>query len=135
MATMSRDLVEQGMNEWNWTHKRILKNLKHPDVAGVSAREGRNLAGFAIMHFSEETAHLNLIAVLPSYQHCGLGRALMEWHEETARTAGIRHIDLEVRDTSISARRFYRHLGYREQRLIPGYYSNGESAVTMLKSL
>ncbi len=135
MATLSRDLVEQGMDDWSWTHKRVLKNLKHPDVAGVTAREGKAIAGFTIMHFSEQTAHLNLLAVYPVYQRCGVGRALMEWHEETARTAGIRRIDLEVREANMNARRFYRRLGYQEKRLIETYYCNGESAVTMVKIL
>ncbi len=135
MAAMSRDLVEQGMDDWNWTHKRILKNLKHPDVAGVKARDSEQLAGFAIMQFAENTAHLNLLAVYPVYQRLGIGRALLEWHEETARVAGITRIDLEVRENNMAARRFYRRLGFQEKSLLRGYYSNGESAVTLLKIL
>jgi len=46
----------------------------------VVARRGRGgdarcLAAFAIMHFGDEVAHLNLLAVAPDYRRQGLGRS------------------------------------------------------------
>ena len=93
------------------------------------------LAGFAIMYFAAEHAHLNLLAVRPSNQRRGVGRALIEWLEKSARLAGISSVYLEVRSQNMPARRFYRQLDYVEFEEIRGYYNRLETAVRMKHDL
>jgi UDP-N-acetylmuramate: L-alanyl-gamma-D-glutamyl-meso-diaminopimelate ligase len=38
-----------------------------------------DLAGFAIMHFGDQRAHLQLLAVLPPYRRARIGTALLAW--------------------------------------------------------
>lgn len=83
------------------------------------------------MHFGEEEAHLDLLAVKPTYQRTGIGRQLIEWLEKSALVAGISIIYLEVRAKNREARMFYERLGYRRIRQVQGYYSGRESAVCM----
>jgi ribosomal-protein-alanine N-acetyltransferase len=101
----------------------------------LTAWVGDHLAGFAIMQFYAEHAHLNLFAVDPQYRRFGIGRKLLVWLEETARVGGIFTINLEVRANNGGARAFYRTLGYQEVRAIPGYYSGRESAIRMTHNL
>ncbi len=133
IALMSRDLIETGLH-WKWTPVKIAAQIRCPDTVVVVAHAQESLIGFAIMHFLEEHAHLLLLAVAPSYQRSGTGRQLLEWLEKSARVAGIATIHLEVRAGSHSARAFYRTLGYRDTRLVPGYYGR-ESAVRMVRTL
>ena len=134
IARMSKRLIEVGL-AWSWTPERVAKHIRHRDSVVLTARAGRKLVGFAIMHFSETTAHLNLMAVDPMYEQLGIGRRLVEWLEETAVTAGTFVIALEVRAINVGARWFYGRLGYREIRCIAGYYSRVENAVQMVRDL
>jgi ribosomal-protein-alanine N-acetyltransferase len=134
IARMSRDLVEQGL-PWSWTAPRVAAHIRGQDSNVLAAWVGGHLAGFAVMQFYDEHAHLNLLAVDPRYRRFGIGRKLIVWLEETARVGGIFTINLEVRATNGGARAFYRTLGYQEVRAIPGYYSGRETAIRMTHDL
>jgi ribosomal-protein-alanine N-acetyltransferase len=134
IALMSRDLVEDGL-PWSWTAKRVVTHIRGRDSNVLTARREGQLIGFAIMQFFAEHAHLNLLAVEPTCRHLGVGRQLLEWQEETARVGGIFFVNLEVRAGNEGARAFYRKLGYRETKLLPGYYSGRETAICMTHDL
>jgi ribosomal-protein-alanine N-acetyltransferase len=93
------------------------------------------LAGFAIMQFYDEHAHLNLLGVDPALRRFGIGRRLLEWLEETALAGGIFTVTLEVRAGNLGARTFYRDLGYQETDSLPGYYGGRETAIRMARDL
>jgi ribosomal-protein-alanine N-acetyltransferase len=134
IAEMSRDLIEQGLT-WAWTPARVQHFITGPDSLGVVARRERRLAAFAIMHFGEETAHLNLLAVHPSCRRQGLGRQLMDWLGTTAMVAGIFRISLELRTNNLAARLFYENLGFEQQGVVQGYYQGREAALRMSRRL
>jgi ribosomal protein S18 acetylase RimI-like enzyme len=134
VALMSRDLVEDGL-PWSWTAPRVAEHIRGRDSNVLTAWAGGRLVGFAIMQFFAEHAHLNLLAVDPTYRRSGVGRQMVEWLEETARVGGIFFINLEVRAGNGGARVFYRKLGYLETGYIPGYYSGREVAVRMTHDL
>lgn len=134
IARLSRDSVEYGL-PWRWTPERVARFIRHRDCNGVTAWQGRRPAGFALMEYHTEYAHLNLLAVDPRNRRLGVGRRLVEWLETTARVAGLRFIRLEVRADNRGARAFYRALGYGERWTIPGYYSGRETAVCLTRDL
>ena len=135
IALMSRRLVEAGLPSWAWTARRVARHILNPDSVVLAAHRGDELAGFAIMGFGDEAAHLNLLAVEPRFRRCGLGRRLVRWLEESAVVAGTFEINLEVRARNVNARRFYRVLGYSESDILPGYYDRVEDAVRMTRDL
>jgi ribosomal-protein-alanine N-acetyltransferase len=135
IALMSRQLVETGLSGWSWDPKRVARSIKARDTIVVVAAVSHHLTGFAIMNFGDEQAHLNLLAVTPSHQRCGIGRQLMGWLEESALIAGIATINLELRANNFSARDFYRALGFAEAAYIPGYYSGVETALRMSRDI
>ena len=134
IAVMSRDLIESGLG-WSWTPARVNRELRDRDSLVLTARNRRGLIGFAIMHFQDEDAHLNLLAVKPGHQRAGLGRGLVHWLEESALVAGISSVHLEVRAKNRAARAFYQAIGYFEVALIPRYYRNREPAIRMAHTL
>ena len=131
IAVMSRYLIEVGLRGWTWPPERVGKAIKARDTNVVVADVKQHLVGFAIMDFGDTTAHLSLLAVKPTHQRCGIGRALVTWMEEAALTAGITSVSLELRSNNFPARTFYRMLGYKELAYIPGYYRGVETAVKM----
>jgi ribosomal-protein-alanine N-acetyltransferase len=134
IATMSRELIEAGL-PWSWTPERVARNLRHPETLVLTARDAGHLAGFAIMQFGTERAHLSLLAVRADYQRHGVGRRMLEWLTASALTAGIAGIHLELRESNLAARRFYLNQGFAETARIPGYYRGIETAVRMLREI
>jgi ribosomal protein S18 acetylase RimI-like enzyme len=134
IAEMSRDLIEYGL-DWSWTPARVRRSISGRESLGVVARRQRRIAAFAIMHFGDENAHLNLLAVAPSHRRQGLGRQLMEWLTATAIEAGIFRIDLELRAQNHAAREFYERIGFGALDVIPGYYQGREAALRMTRGL
>jgi ribosomal-protein-alanine N-acetyltransferase len=94
-----------------------------------------NIAGFAIMRYGGDTAHLDLLAVAPPYRRRGIGRQLLEWLEKCAVVAGLSSIALEVRANNDGSQLFYRGLGYRALVELPGYYQGIEAALRMERDL
>jgi len=130
LAAMSRELIEAGLKP-AWGAVRISWHVRDPDSVVLTARSGPELAGFAIMRYADDAAHLNLLAVAPVHRRRGVARGLVQWLEETALTAGAFVVGLELRAGNTAARTFYRALGYRELGEIPGYYQGVESAIRM----
>ena len=133
IATMSRDFVEDGLG-WGWTPTRVLRSIRDRATNVVVAECGADLAGFGIMKYLDDDAHLLLFAVKPEYRRRGVGSGLVTWLESTATTAGIELIFLETRATNTAAREFYAARGYRELATLPRYYGS-EDAVRIGKDL
>jgi len=134
LASMSRLLVEHGLR-WRWTARRIHSAIADPETMVLVASLDGEIAGFAIMAFGDEQAHLQLLAVRPERRRTGTGRRLLEWLEASALTAGIRNIRLEVRTANAPARAFYHRLGYQYLGQLPGYYDGIEPASIFAKTL
>lgn len=110
-------------------------HIRHAESVVLTARDGDITAGFAIMGFGDDVAHLNLLAVDPSHRRRGVAAGLLTWLEETALTAGTFVIGLELRAGNESARAFYTAMGYREVGRVSGYYQGLESAIRMQRDV
>jgi [ribosomal protein S18]-alanine N-acetyltransferase len=134
IACMSRDCIEYGLN-WKWRPPRVLRSIADASTNVVVCRDVRGLAGFAIMKYGDQDAHLLLLAVDSHRRRRGVGSALMAWLEVTARTAGLGVIRLEARSDNPAAKVFYRKLGYREIARVRGMYDGVEDGVRFAKDL
>ena len=134
IAEMSRDLIEQGLT-WSWTPSRVQHFITGAESSVIVARRDLKVAAFAIMHFGDDVAHLNLLAVAPEHRRQGVGSQLMGWLTTTAIEAGIFRINLEVRTQNDAARRFYERLGFDQLGVVQGYYQGREAALRMSRRL
>ena len=134
IACMSRDCIEQGLG-WSWRPARVRRSIADASTNVVVCKDVLGLAGFAIMKYGDEEAHLLLLAVDARRRRKGVGSALMSWLEATARTAGLGVIRLETRRSNLAAQAFYNRLGYREIARVPGWYRGIEDGVRFAKDL
>ena len=134
IAVLSRDAIERGLS-WSWTPQRVLRSVRDPATNTIVAREREMLAGFAIMKYRDDEAHLLLMAVHSSRRRRGVGSALLDWLDVTAQVAGISSIRVEARETNFAARRFYSKHGYRQVEVLQGYYENRDDAVILRRML
>ena len=134
IAELSRDAIEHGL-PWTWRPGRVLRCLADPSTNVVVARSGPGLAGFGIMKYLEDEAHLLLLAVQASHRRIGAGSALLAWLMTTAEVAGMAEVSLELRAGNADALAFYGHHGFATAGRSPGYYSGVEDAVRMARVL
>ena len=134
IANLSRELIEYGLR-WRWTPMRVAASIHDSDVNVLVACVRDNIAGFAIMRYRDDDAHLDLLAVAPPYRRAGVGRRLLEWLEKCAVVAGIFSAALEVRAANEGAQVFYQRMGYRTLVHLPGYYQGVEAALRMVRDL
>jgi len=87
------------------------------------------------MNFGDERAHLVLLAVRPALRQRGVGRRIVEWLIESAMTAGLSSVHVEMRAQNTAAHAFYRALGFSETLRLAGYYRGRETAIRMLRVL
>jgi ribosomal protein S18 acetylase RimI-like enzyme len=134
ISAMSARLVEEGLPQ-SWTTWRVGKYIRNKNSIVLTAYVEDMLSGFAIMHFKDREAHLNLLAVEPACRRNGIGRKLLCWLEESAVVAGTFLISLEVRADNLDAREFYSDLGYLETGIIPRYYDDRFDAALLARDL
>ena len=134
LAAMSRDLIETGLG-WRYRTLSVRQLIDDPEAVTLVARNGESLAGFGIMKFGDERAHLVLLAVRPLYQRRGIARRMIHWLVESATTAGMASVHVELRASNTGAHAFYRAIGFAETLRLPGYYSGRETAIRMLRML
>jgi [ribosomal protein S18]-alanine N-acetyltransferase len=134
LAAMSRDLIETGLG-WHYRTERIGQLLENADTVSLVASENACTAGFAIMTLGEERAHLVLLAVRQDHQRRGIGRRMSHWLVETAVTAGIATLHVELRAQNKAAYMFYRALGFEQTVRVSGYYRGRETAIRMMRLL
>ena len=135
IAVMSRCLIEVGLRGWSWNPSRVLHAMHHRDCCVAVAEISGEAAGFAIGEFGDCRLHLSLLAVATAHQRKGIGRALMAWLEQSALTAGISEIHLELRANNRGAQFFYQSLGFTFVRAVPGYYRSEEAAIKMQRRI
>jgi [ribosomal protein S18]-alanine N-acetyltransferase len=113
--------IEQSAYEFPWT----LGNFRDSFDSGytlIGAFAGHELAGYAIIMYAVDEAHLLNVAVAPAFQGQGLGRHLLRHIIERVSVAQSQMLYLEVRPSNANARALYASLGFRQIAIRPNYY-------------
>ena len=132
ISALSAVAIEHGLPQ-TWTPRRVLGSIRSQTTNVAAAQDRGRLAGFGIMDYHDEHAHLALFAVAEASRRQGIGSALLAWLEKCALTAGIVTVRAEVRVENDVARAFYRARGYREGKRLAGYYQGAVDALMLEK--
>ena len=117
--------------------------LEDGDESGIHyfmAEAKGKLVGFICFGFDSCTLSTHLLywmAVHNDYRGKGIGKVLLKKFEECVIEKGAKKIVLETagRDLYKPTRDFYERNGYREQGIVPDYYSVGDARVTYVKDV
>jgi ribosomal-protein-alanine N-acetyltransferase len=91
----------------------------------VGERAG-SVAGYAGLDRGGEVADVMTLAVAPTAQGHGLGKALLDWLVVEARRGGAEHLMLEVRADNAAAQRLYSRAGFAVLTVRRRYYQPGD---------
>ncbi len=123
---------------WRFSRSYMRKIVRNPASATWIAEDGAELAGLVVVQWTaeqgERVAYIETIEVHPAWRGHGIGGALLERAEESARAAGARLIGLHVRVDNDTAIRLYESRGYT-QRGREEYYYAREPAFRYAKPL
>jgi ribosomal-protein-alanine N-acetyltransferase len=134
IAALSRTEIEHGLG-WSWTPERVARAVRDPETNVIVAGRPGDLAGFGIMSYLDDDAHLLLFAVRAGRRRQGLGSAILAWLEAVAATAGAKRIRVEARWDNVAGRSFYSERGYHEGRICRAMYGGRLDGVRLEKWL
>lgn len=128
------ELEELCFAERRFRKEHLVWILRNPRAATYVFEEGGVVGALMLMSEPGVTRVLS-VGVHPDRRRQGIGQRLMAVAEEFARRSDAVEIRLEVNTNNTGALAFYRELGYDIIARLPGYYSWGDDAYGMTKSL
>ena len=102
----------------------------------VAKDENGNICGFVIVMIVSDEAEIADIAVDPASRGIGIGKLLLCYALDYAKSYGITNIYLEVRETNEVAKSLYISSGFEPVGVRRNYYKNPtEDAIVMKNTL
>ena len=105
-----------------WSRANFSESLASGYDAWTARDAAGQLAGYYLLMYAVDEAHLLDVAVAAGRQGKGLGRHLLDRVKARAREQGMTSVLLEVRPSNERALAVYRRYGYREIGRRKGYY-------------
>jgi ribosomal-protein-alanine N-acetyltransferase len=134
------ELSEQVFSAYGPYHEIIMRWASFPHIITVVVEEKGKSRGFAMINpipgtRDEAKAELLAIAVSPQYQRRGIGKRLLGYMEDLARTVGIEEMDIHTAAINKAAHRFFAKNGFIQRGSVDRYYPLGQKALEMSKTL
>lgn len=100
------------------------------------ADTGSKIIGYIVtMDIDEVTSKIIAFAVRKEFRGRGVGKMLLKHAIDRIASRGKRKIMLEVRVSNTNAQQLYKKFGFAVVDVIPGYYSDGEDAYLMARTV
>jgi ribosomal-protein-alanine N-acetyltransferase len=99
---------------WQHSRKALDAALAQSSLATAAVDMESKMIGYVLSTFSALGGHVARLAVLPSHQHRGLGRALMADTLRDLVGRGMQTVSVNTQSDNPRARDLYRRLGFRE---------------------
>jgi ribosomal-protein-alanine N-acetyltransferase len=117
-----------------WPLLDMVGVLTFPGVVRLKATREGEMAGFiaANLRRTENSAWISTLGVLPAFRRQGLASTLLRACEAQLQVPRIR---LSVRASNQPALRLYSQFGYKQNGVWSRYYSDGEDALVLEKSV
>ena len=128
-------LLERACFTDAWSKEMVVATLQRRDFCGVILHLDGECVGYVLGLSLFENAEILRIAIAPDYRKRGLGAQLLDAFIALVKKRGAREIFLEVRESNLAAQRLYLSRAFEKFHLRERYYSNGENAVEMKKTL
>ncbi len=109
--------------------------LRNERAATFVVEDGQGLVGAIMLLLEGQVCRVLSVATMPDHRRMHLGTEMMKAAEAEARRRGCAQVRLEVSTRNYGAIEFYRGLGYKTDGVLYGYYSWGEDAYSMIRSL
>ncbi|SHE45812.1 Glutathione synthase/RimK-type ligase, ATP-grasp superfamily [Mariniphaga anaerophila] len=104
-------------------------------VAEIQNGKGKKPVASATFYLHSKTLRIFSIAVLPQYQGKSIGKQVLDYSVNLARSRKISRISLEARKSDSKLLQFYESAGFKGTEELPDYYMKGEDGLRMIMHL
>ncbi|MCD8195180.1 MAG: ribosomal protein S18-alanine N-acetyltransferase [Coprobacillus sp.] len=119
-----------------WTEPQVKYELEQNEFSRSYVAEiNGEIVGFAIAYFLFDNASICQIGTAKAYREQGVGSALMKEMFNDCYAKKISFLNLELREENEKAYKFYKSFGFEETIRKKLYYSNGDNAICMTRSM
>lgn len=119
-----------------WTQTGIEETWGEPHSFIIVAKEEGKIVGYCIVYCVLDEAEIVKVAVKQSERHKGVGSRLLEETEKICLKRNIARILLEVRESNVTARKFYTKQKFVADGIRKNFYENPmENAILMSKTI
>lgn len=124
--------IEKKVFKDHWSLKSIKSEFNNSKYSKISVLEiERKIIGYIFQRIIDNQKHIINVAIDIPFQHKGYGRFLLKniLKDDSDDT----NVFLEVKEANFPAIKLYNDLGFVEVQKKDNYYSDGSSAIFMLK--
>ena len=118
-----------------WNYNIFKSELENKNSKYLGAKINGQIVGFAGIITVLDEADISNIVVRKDFRNQKIGSCLLENLINLALSLNLKTINLEVRESNISAIKLYKKFGFEVCGLRKRYYDNIENAILMLKRL
>lgn len=128
--------IENACFDDPWTRKYFEDELNNTELCRLFVdRQDDEIVAFGSIWLMFENCDIVNIAVKPEYQRKGLGQSMLDRLIYEAKANECEYVHLEVRYNNDPALNLYRKNGFEKVRVRKGYYSNGDDAYDMIRTV
>jgi len=128
--------IEEASFDQPWPFTAFQSYLGEP---GFLVAEDGTVVGYVVADVIDthgrDLGHIKDLAVHAPRRGEGIGTMLLTRGLDVLEDEGVESVKLEVRESNESALRLYRDHEFEHRRTLPGYYSDGEDALVLVRRL
>ncbi len=124
--------IESEAFEFPWKEADFKRVWKQKNCIAMVAELHDKVAGYWFYEVHMNRYHIINFAVAKEHRRRGIGTSMMNHQAWKLRPEGRNRIQVEVRETNVTAQVFFRSLGFRAVSTLYGYcHETGEDAYSM----
>jgi ribosomal-protein-alanine N-acetyltransferase len=130
-------LIERAGQQYPWSDALLAEELNNQYACHFAALfdHGKTIGAFILCRLFCEELHIHHLCTDPLKRRRGLATALLRHTLSYARRGGAKTAFIEVRSANAPARTLYEREGFSVTSIRKTYYSNGDDALIMQRSL
>lgn len=110
--------------EFPWEEEDFVRMLRQRNCIGEVAEIGDRVVGYIVYEVFKTKIRILNLAVAGDERRQGVARAMVEKRIDCLPTAKRNCITLEVRETNLTAQKFFRALGFKCTNVLRDFYSD-----------
>lgn len=118
-----------------WEYQSLKNELNLTFAFHYKFKINSKIAGYCFCALCLENLHINNFCIDKNHQNKGNGFKFLECLIKEAKKCGVKIITLEVDTNNLKALSLYEKTGFKKDRYIKNFYSNGKDAQRMFLNI
>lgn len=114
--------IENHASESPWSEDDFSTALRQLNIIGTVAEYDYQVVGFVVYELHKSRLQLINVAVHQDLQRQGIGRQIVEHIKNKPAVARRSLVMLDVRETNLTAQRFFRAMGFKAVSILRDFY-------------